>query len=295
MLAESAFPAYQAHLEVWLLVAALAGLAVYVARVIQPKAVAAGHAAITLHQKVWFWSALAVFWVATDYPIHDIAELRLYSVHMVQHFLLTLVVPPMMLMATPTWLARLVIGGGAFKRFVYFWAKPLPAVIVYNLLIAATHASPVVNNSIRYAWLHYGVHTLIVFSSFLVWMCICGPVPELRVAPPMKMVVLFLMSVIPTIPASFLAAAAGVIYQGYNHGPRLWGVDVTDDQQMAGVVMKVLTGFYLWTIIGVVFFRWAFGEKGERQKFRGKLVTADGQVVDDPGAVEAVPAPDPVA
>ena len=49
-----------------------------------------------------------LLWVAADWPVHDIGEQYLYLVHMSQHLVLTLVVPPVMLLATPEWLARLV-------------------------------------------------------------------------------------------------------------------------------------------------------------------------------------------
>lgn len=291
MLAESAFPPFQPHIEVWLLTLGLAGLGLFVARVIQPKAVAAGHPPIATRQKVWFWAGLVLFWLATDWPLHDISEERLYSLHMVQHALLTVVIPPMMLLAVPTWLARLIIGEAGFKRFVYFWARPIPALIVYNFLVALSHWAWVVNNSVTYGWIHYGIHTLIVFSAFLVWMSICGPIPELQTAAPMKMVTIFLMSVIPTIPAAFLTVAEGVLYTAYDQPIRLWGLDVVNDQQLAGIVMKVITGFYLWGIIAVIFFRWAFSERGERQRFRGKLVGPDGVVVDGTGGDPEQPPP----
>ena len=74
------------------------------------------------------------------------------------------------------------------------------------------------------------------------------------------------MSIIPTIPAAFLTTAETPIYSGYDHGPRLWGFDVVYDQQVAGVVMKVVTGFYLWVIIAVIFFRWALRETGPTRR-----------------------------
>lgn len=268
----SAFPAWTPHFEVWALVIALLGLGFYASRVIQPTAVAAGEPPITRRQKLWFAFGVFVFWVATDFPLHDIAEQRLYSLHMLQHSLLMVVFPPVMLLATPTWLARLIIGEGSFKRFVYFWARPAPALLVNLFLTALMHWAWVVNSSVSNAWLHYGVHTLAVASSLLVWMCVCGPIPELQVGPPLKMVVVFLLSVIPTIPAAFLTTAEGVLYQGYDHDPRLWGLSVVYDQQLAGVMMKVITGFYLWGIIAVIFFKWALGEKSKNPKFRGKLV-----------------------
>ena len=144
----SALPGWVPHLEVWLLVLGLIGLGVYTARVIQPKVVAAGEPPITRHQKIWFWFGVLVFYVATDWPVHDIAEQRLYFVHMIQHSLLMIVFPPVMLLATPTWLARLIIGQGLFKRFVYFWARPAPALLVNLFLTAAMHWAWVVNSSI---------------------------------------------------------------------------------------------------------------------------------------------------
>ena len=50
----AAFPSWQPRPEVWLLVAGLIGLGVYAARVIQPKAVAAGGEPISRNQKLWF-------------------------------------------------------------------------------------------------------------------------------------------------------------------------------------------------------------------------------------------------
>lgn len=268
----SAMPSWVPHVEVWLLVAALVGFGFYVARVIQPAAVAGGAPPLTRRQISWFWVGVVVFWVATDWPMHDIAEQRLYLVHMFQHVLLTVVLPPVMLLATPEWLMRLILGQGWFKRFVYWWARPAPALLVNAALVGLSHAATVVNQSISNGWLHYGVHTLLVFSFFLVWIPICGSLPELQVTPPVKILMLFLLSVIPTIPAAFLTTAEGVLYQGYNHDPRLWGLSVTYDQQLAGIVMKVISGFYIWGIIAVVFFQWSLRDRNHRGKYRGKLV-----------------------
>ncbi len=127
-------------------------------------------------------------------------------------------------------------------------------------------------------------------SSLLVWMCVCGPIPELQVGPPMKMLVVFLLSIIPTLPAAFLTTAEEVLYQGYNQPIRLWGLSVQNDQQLAGIIMKVISGFYLWFIIAGIFFKWSLNERGEKKKYRGKLVPTapvldDGEDADQPQPV----------
>ena len=50
------------------------------------------------------------------------------------------------------------------------------------------------------------------------------------------------------------------------------------DQQLAGVMMKVITGFYLWVIIAAIFFKWSMGGRESQPKFRGKLVSQDDAV-----------------
>ena len=59
------------------------------------------------------------------------------------------------------------------------------------------------------------------------------------------------------VPAGWLAFAEGVVYEAYETDDALWGISPVEDQQAAGAVMKVIGGFYLWTIIAVRFFRLA--------------------------------------
>ena len=277
--AQSAFPPWVPHIEVWLLIAAMIGFGVYAKRVIEPNAVAAGGVPITTHQRRWFFLGVALMWFASDWPLHDIAEQRLYSAHMFQHMLMTVVVPPVLLLATPEWLARFILGEGKVNEWFHRLTRPIPAAVGYNVLAALTHWNGIVNLTVQNGPFHYLMHTLLFLTAIQIWTPICGPLPEIHVSEPTKMVYIFLMSIIPTIPAAFLTAADNPIYSAYNHGPRLWGIGVVDDQQLAGAVMKVIEGFYLWTIILVMFLRWMNSDtpKGS-DPYRGKLVPSDALV-----------------
>jgi putative membrane protein len=271
MSAVSAFPPFHPHVEVWILIAGVAALGLYVDRVIQPRAVAAGHPPISSHQKRWFWLGLALLWFASDWPLHDISELRLYSAHMFQHMLITVVIPPIFLLAVPEWLGRLIVGKGRFSKVFYWVERPLPAAVLFNVLAVLTHWTVIVTLSVQNGPFHYMMHTLLFTSGVLMWMLICGPFPELHLSEPGKMIYIFVMSLIPTIPAAFLTASDGVIYRVYAHVPRLWFRTALEDQQFAGVVMKLIEGTYLWGIIMVLFFRWM--RDGEtKEKYRGRLV-----------------------
>jgi putative membrane protein len=254
------------HPEVWLLVGSLVGLYVYAARVIGPKVVPAGTPPVTAAQWRWFTLGIVLLWVATDWPIHDIGERYLYLIHMGQHMVLTLVMPPVLLLATPEWLARLVLGKGAVNRWVHRLARPIPAALAFNSVALLSHWQLVVNTASENGPFHYGMHTLIVTLAFLLWMPVCGPLPELRISMPAQMLYLFITSIVPTVPGAWLTFAEGALYSVYDIPDRLWGLSVTTDQQLAGLIMKLGAGTYLWVIIAVIFFTWAsrHGEAHER-------------------------------
>ena len=85
---------------------------------------------------------------------------------------------------------------------------------------------------------------------------------------PGQMIYLFLMSIIPTIPAAWLTFAEGVVYRHYDDGFEMWGVSVPSDQQTAGLIMKLLGGFYLWGIIILKFIGYSRIHHRDAQRMR---------------------------
>jgi putative membrane protein len=254
---ESDFWRWQPHPEVWLLVGGVTVLAVYALRVVGPKVVPPGAPVISRSQLAWLALGVTLLWFASDWPMHDIAEEYLFSVHMTQHMLLTFVVPPVFLLATPEWLARLVLGHGRAKRAFYRLARPVPAAIAFNALQLLTHWPGVVNTSVDNALVHYVVHAALVATAFLLWIPVCGPLPELRISYPAQMLYLFVTSIVPTVPAAWLTFAEGSVYSAYDIPERLGDISVTADQQVAGLIMKLVGGGFLWLIITIRFFQWA--------------------------------------
>ena len=248
---------WQPHPEVWLLVGGVALLAIYALRVVGPKVVRAGEPVASRSQIAWLLLGVVLLWFASDWPMHDVAEEYLFSVHMTQHMLLTFMVPPVLLLATPEWLARLVLGRGRVKRAFFAIARPVPAALAFGGLQLLTHWPGVVNASVENALVHYLVHTALVTTAFLLWIPICGPLPELRISYPAQMLYLFVASIVPTVPAAWLTFAEGSVYSAYDIPQRLWGISVTTDQQAAGLIMKLVAGGFLWLIITVRFFQWA--------------------------------------
>ncbi|MEO5902112.1 MAG: cytochrome c oxidase assembly protein [Ilumatobacteraceae bacterium] len=244
---------FQADPEVYLLVAFLIGAYVYMVREIGPSAVKPGEVVVTHRQIGCFVGAMVLLFAASTWPIHQIGEEYLYSVHMVQHMVLSYFMPPLVLMAMPEWLLRTLIGDGKAYRFLRRATKPVVAGLLFNAVIIVTHIPAVVNHSVQSAPEHYSLHFVVVLVSLLMWMPVVGPFPELQMAPAGKMIYLFAQSVVPVIPAAWLTFADGAVYKVYDEPVRVWGLTVTDDQQLAGAIMKIGGSAYLW---GIVIFLW---------------------------------------
>ena len=246
--------AFQLHLEVWALIAFLIGAWVYSVRVIGPRAVGPGGVVVTTRQKWLFVLTMVMLWGASDWPVHDIGEQYLYSVHMFQHMILAYLLPPLALLSMPEWLLRLIVGQGRGYKFVRFMSKPAVAGVLFNLTVMVTHIPGVVNTSTQSGVLHYSIHFLLVMSALLMWMPVLGPFKELHISYPARMGYLFLQSIVPTVPAGWLTFAEGPVYKHYNVPVRVWGLTVANDQQIAGAIMKVGGSFYLWGIIIYMYF-----------------------------------------
>jgi putative membrane protein len=254
-----AFPKWTPHPDVWLIIGLVAaGYAIAMVR-LGPR-LAPGEQVVTRFQVVCFSLGLLAMWIASDWPIHDVAERYNYSVHMVQHLTFSMVSAPLVLLGTPAWLARWLLPDRLLHP-VRWVARFIPALLVFNVVLVFTHWPLIVNTSLENGLLHFLVHSLLYLSSLIVWLPVVSPLPEIpRLAPVMQMLYLFAWSVVPTVPASFLTFGSSPLYKFYEHVPHLFGLSTLDDQQLAGLIMKLGAGLLLWAIIAVVFFRWAAEE-----------------------------------
>jgi putative membrane protein len=242
---------------------------VYAIRVLGPKVVPSGEV-ISRKQIRTFCLMIFLLLISTDWPLHDIAEEYLYSMHMLQHTILTYIIPPLALLATPEWLFRLLVGQGRTYRVIRFLTRPVIAAVTYNAVLLITHIPALVNRSAAGGPLHYSLHVLLVFSALMLWTPICGPAKEWRMSYGAMMVYLFCTSLVPSIPAGWLTFAEGSVYNHYDTPVRVWGMSVLSDQQLAGGIMKLGGAVFLWALIITIFFtrfmKGFFGEQSYSSK-----------------------------
>ena len=268
--AAAKIPGWHVHPDVWVLILAIVAGYVLLVRKVGPRYASPGAPAVSRRNLVCFALGIATIWLAADWPIHDIAEEQMYSVHMVQHLLLSMVATPLLLLGTPGWMARWILRPPSLAfRIVRRLARFLPALVVFNVVLVLTHWPALVNESLESHVVHFAVHVLIFGASLIVWLPVLSPLPEIpRLAAPTRAAYLFLQSIVPTVPASFITFGAKPLYKFYEHVPHLWGASTLEDQQVAGLIMKIGAGMLLWMLIAVVFFRWAAEEDRQNQPQR---------------------------
>jgi len=252
-------PAWHPHPSVWLL---LGGIWVaYLVTVRRHRAVA-GEPSDGRRRTTLFSVGMACLWLGADWPVHDLAEGYLYSVHMAQHLLFTLVAPPLLIAGTPAWMWRDILRPRWLFLAFRFLTRPIVALILFNGLLLFTHWPEVVDASVRSELTHFSLHVLLFGSAILVWWPVMSPLVELpALTPPAQMIYLFVQSLAPTIPASFLTFGHTLLYPVYGTFPRIWGISALNDQLIAGLLMKLVGGFILWGFVATIFFRWYAREK----------------------------------
>ncbi|MGH9165414.1 MAG: cytochrome c oxidase assembly protein [Acidimicrobiales bacterium] len=235
----------------------VAGGYYWAVRYVGPRRVPAGTPPVTRRQVTLFGLGLLALWLHSDWPIHDLSEKYLFSVHMFQHIGFTLVAAPLLLLGTPAWLVDWLLGRGRRRAVFARLARPLAAGLIFNAGVVLSHWPVVVDTALRHEPVHFLVHTVIFTTAVLMWFPVINRTPGLPVmSPPSRMLYIFFQSIIPTIPAAFLTFGDGVLYRFYAGVPRPFAISAIEDQQLAGALMKVYAGLLLWSVIVVMFFRW---------------------------------------
>jgi putative membrane protein len=144
-------------------------------------------------------------------------------------------------------------------------SRPLIALAVFNLVIVVSHIPNVVSLSATSEPFHFGMHALLFGSAIVMWSPVLNPLIELpKLSYPTRMFYLFLQSLVPTVPASFLTFGHTVLYHVYEAPPATFGISPMTDQRAAGLIMKIVGGAILWTVIAFYFFKWFNIEEREK-------------------------------
>jgi putative membrane protein len=205
--------------------------------------------------------------IAEVSPLHDLSEDYLFSAHMAQHLLMTMAAAPLLLLGTPAWVFRPILQHPVSARLARLLTRPIVAIILFNATLALWHMPELYNLALANHAVHSLEHFSFVFTAALLWWPIFSPLPELpKLSYPLQMLYLFVQSLVPAVIAAFITFSDRVIYSWYAAAPRLWGISPLADQQIGGLMMKIIGGIALWVPATIIFFIWYQHDEAEVEK-----------------------------
>lgn len=212
----------------------------------------------TTAQRAMFWGALAVLLTTLNGPLHDLSDEYLFSAHMLQHLVLELVVPPLMIAGTPGWMLRPLIRRAGVRRFAERALRPASCFAIFNVVLAAWHLPGLYNLALAYHPVHILQHLMFIAASVVMWWPLLSPLPELpRLSYPGQMLYCFLMTLPMSVVAVYITMAERVLYPLYAIAPRVAGISPLEDQRYGGLIMWIPGGLFFYLVMSVVFWLWA--------------------------------------
>ena len=220
-----------------------------------------------------FSSAIIFTYLAEGSPLHDLSERYLLSAHMVQHLLVSYLCAPLFIWGTPDWVWRPLLLHPKVYPVARFLSRPVVAAGAFGLFLSLWHMPPIYDAGLRNSTLHHTQHIAFLFFSLVNWWPVMSPLRELpRLHHGAQLVYLFVTSSAIQLPLfALLTFAAEPFYPSYVVAPRISPLDPQQDQQLAGVIMKV-SAFFIYSVpIIIIFYRW-FNETDKKSAPRAKQV-----------------------
>jgi len=181
-------------------------------------------------------------------PIDTLGDRYLFSAHVLQHFLLALVIPPLFLLGTPAF------NLGRLSKLELAIGQPPVSWLLGVCTMLAWHVPALFNAALANDGLHIAQHLSFLVSGTVFWWPILGPAQDRRLEPVRAVAYLFSACVCCSLLGAFLTFAPVGLYPAYLNSPeRLWGLDPQSDQQLGGMLMWVPGCFvYLAGILSVL-------------------------------------------
>lgn len=215
----------------------------------------------TFRQRAFYFLALATLAVALITPLDAIGDDYLFSAHMVQHMLLTVVFPPLFLLGIPGWLLRPALRRPWVRRVArVFTNAPVAFAILAFALFNADfwlwHLPALYDATLSNEALHIFEHFTFLATGVLNWFPILSPIPDElpRLPGPHQIVYLFLSCQPMVALGALFTFASQPLYAPYVAAPRIFGLSPLTDQQLGGLIMWIPGSLVYLAVLSVVFF-----------------------------------------
>ncbi len=210
----------------------------------------------TPRQKVLFVGGVLILVVAVTWPLGDLAAHWLLMALVLQRLLLTLAVPPLLVLGTPRPLIARLTRPAPVDAVLRVAMRPGPAVAIVTVIAVATLTTGAVSLAARSDVARVGIELVVLASGFVLWAPVLTELPGApRLSPLGRGGYLIVQSIVPSFLSIVWIFARHSLYPPYSHQGKVVGLTPLLDQQLAGFVAKLSTIFVLWSVAFVIMTR----------------------------------------
>lgn len=236
----------------------------------------------TTKQHIAMYTALLLLYVVKGSPV-DLLSHMMLTAHMTQMAVYLLLFPILTIIGIPLWIWRKVIDNRVLGPVIKLLTKPIISLLLFNGMFSVYHIPVVFDFSKSAPVWHFIIHILLLIAAFIVFMPVLLPFKEMdRMSPLMKIGYIFANGVLITPACALIIFANVPVYSAYLEngawiqalaicvpsdvlsgistslsGPEMFSpLSTLIDQQLGGIIMKVLQEIIYMVLLIRVFFRW---------------------------------------
>ena len=234
-----------------------------------------------------FYTGLIALLLGAVSPVDGLSD-DLFLMHMVQHVLMMMVGPPLILVGAPVvpvlrGLPRILRDDLAIpllqmrrvRKTLNFLASPLTAWLAFVFTLWIWHVPAFYNEAVTNEALHFLQHMMFIGAAVFFWWTVIDPIPlKPRLSYAFRLLFLFMATLQSTALAAIITLTESVLYTYYEGVPRLWGLTAQEDQMIAGLIMWVPGAAIYFTALTVLFFVMLARDNERMLRLEGRPVKA---------------------
>ncbi|MFD2972061.1 cytochrome c oxidase assembly factor CtaG [Peribacillus deserti] len=246
-----------------------------------------GSTPLTKKQASIFITAMLSLYIIKGSPL-DLLGHIMFSAHMTQMAILYLVIPPLFITAFPAWVWRELFKFRLIEKPFSFFTKPLIALLVFNVFFSFYHI-PFIFDFVKMNMWYHGLYTVFLFITaiFMWWPVVNNLETNKELSGLQKVGYIFGNGILLTPACALIIFTKHPLYDTFTD-PAAWSQAMTlcvpasalanlglsgpellnwlpllEDQQLGGVLMKIIQEIVYGSMLGYIFFDWY---KKENQK-----------------------------
>jgi putative membrane protein len=239
----------------------------------------------TNKQIAFFTMGIVLLYVVKGSPLDLLGHITFYA-HMIQMAALYLIIPPFLILGMPNWLWRSVLNKPVIKPIFAFMTKPLIALVLFNGFFSFYHIPLIFDVVKTDMWLHAAYTSMLFVFAIAMWWPLLNVLPEHQTLSGLKKVGYIFADGVLITPACALIIFANTPHYATFSDPQAWAqalelcvpastlaglnlsgpemfssLSLLEDQQLGGVLMKIIQEIVYGVVLAHAFFSWYRSEQ----------------------------------